>query len=83
MGKKGKRVRRMGKRGLEEIRSRLSGSRFRCINEKLYKCKSDISFTMFNSDPKLYSAVGKIVNMSIVPRRISKSSANLALQPRR
>ncbi|EAN31044.1 putative methyltransferase family protein [Theileria parva strain Muguga] len=56
MGKKGKRVRRMGKRGLEEIRSRLSGSRFRCINEKLYKCKSDISFTMFNSDPKLYSA---------------------------
>ncbi|XP_954999.1 uncharacterized protein TA03880 [Theileria annulata] len=42
-------------KNMELIKKRLIGSRFRYINEKLYKNNSEMSWKLFNNDPKLYT----------------------------
>ncbi|UKK01345.2 25S rRNA (adenine(645)-N(1))-methyltransferase [Theileria orientalis] len=43
------------KHSMSEIKNRLSGSRFRFLNEQLYSSESEEAWNMFKSDPNLFN----------------------------
>ncbi|UKJ88979.2 25S rRNA (adenine(645)-N(1))-methyltransferase [Theileria orientalis] len=43
------------KHSMSEIKNRLSGSRFRFLNEQLYSSESEEAWSMFKSDPNLFN----------------------------
>jgi ribosomal RNA-processing protein 8 len=60
---KDKRLVPFGKRQMSKLQlkmaSKLSGSRFRWINETLYTAKSEESFQLFSKEPELFSIYHK------------------------
>lgn len=64
----------------QKMRTQLSGSQFRYINEKLYTSHSSEALTLFGNKPSLFYDVSPLLSYIIlVSRRLSTSSSVMAV----